>query len=170
MQSTITAHGSYRIKRYKSLPIPKQLKVWMLRKGYLERHLLSVSPVIHNTISTANNHGLNIIAQRLAGKTTYDIVIDEGKIGTGTTAPTTADTDIETLTLDNILVANQSSSGGTAVLTFFINDGELANGTYTEFAMFSGGQLFARSLISPNHTKATGEDTSIEYTISFSNA
>lgn len=133
------------------------------------RELLRVSPWIKNKISTANGHGLNIIARRLCNNTQYDPLITTAKIGTGTTAAAITDTDIETVALTGILVANATYSGGIATLEFFIGDAELANGTYTEFTTHCGTQLFSRAIISPSHTKASGEDTSCEYEFTFAN-
>lgn len=169
MESLVTIKGQYRISRYKSLPLPKERKLELLRAGELDVALLEVSPVIHNTVPTATNHGLNIIAQRLAGTTTYDIQITQAKIGTGQTAPAVTDTDLVSASVSGILVADQAYSGTTATITFFITDAELANGTYYEFGIFAGSQLFGRSLISPAYTKATNEDTRIDYTLTFAN-
>lgn len=164
------AAGQYRIKKYRSLPLPKSVKIWLLRRGLLERFCTYTSPFIKNTISAADTHGFNIIARRLAGDTAYDIIITQAKIGTGTTAPTSSDTDLETPTLSGITLANQSYSGAQATLQFFITDAELSNGTYTEFGIFAEDQLFARSLISPSHLKSSNEDTSIDYQVNFANA
>lgn len=152
--SSVDAAGRYRIKKY--------------RAG--TNALISVSPWIRNKVSTADTHGLNIIARRLSGNTAYDIVITQAKIGTGTTAPTESDTDLEATALSGIPLANQGYSGAQATLEFFIPDVDLADGTYTEFGIFAEDQLIARSLILPTYTKASNEDTSIEYIIAFSNA
>lgn len=164
-----TIKGSYTIKRYRSIDLPVAEKIALFNAGKLEPFLIETLPTINNIVSTATNHGLNIIAQNLTGIDTYPIEITQAKIGTGTNTPAATDTDLQTAVLSGILRANQSSSGPVATLSFFINDGDLSNGTYNEFGIFCGNQLFARSLISPAYTKASGEDTTIEYTITFSN-
>lgn len=150
----ISISGRYRFKTY--------------RAG--TRELLRTTPWIRNAVTAASGHGLNIITRRLCGDLTYDIMITKAKIGTGTTAPTTADTNLETVVTDNIPLANQGASGAVATLEFFITDSQLPDGTYEEFGIFAGNQLFARSLISPSYTKAANEDTAAEYVITFANA
>lgn len=154
MYTNVLGQGSYRFKTY--------------RAGTKE--LLRTSGWTKNLISTANGHGLNILARRLCNNKLYDLVITEAKIGTGTTAAAITDTDIETVAAEDILVANQSYSGGVATLEFFISDDELADGTYTEFSVHCGTQLFSRSIISPSYTKADNEDTLVEYVFTFENA
>jgi hypothetical protein len=151
--SSIAAKGRYRFRTY--------------RAGTGE--LLHTSPWIKNLVSTASSHGLNIIARRMIDDLTYDLVITQAKIGTGTTAAAASDTDLETTTTDGILVANSSVSGATATFEFFIPDVLLPNDTYSEFGIFCEDQLFARSLIDPTYTKEDNEDTSIEYEVTFSN-
>lgn len=171
MNNTVAVQGKYRFKRYRSLPfLPDSLKRWLYQRGLLEWLRVGTSPWIKNAVSTASGHGLNIIARRLCNDLTYDLVITQAKIGTGTTAPTAADTDLETIVTDGILVANQGASGATATLEFFISDAQLPDGTYEEFGVFCGDQLFARSLIDPSYTKATNEDTAAEYIFTFTNA
>ena len=152
--NSISVVGRYRFKTY--------------RAG--TRRLLRTSPWIKNAVTTASGYGLNIIARRLVGDLTYDILITQAKIGTGTTAPTTSDTDLETPVTSGILVANQGATGGVATLEFFIADSQLPDGEYEEFGIFAGNRLFARSLISPSYSKASNEDTACEYVITFANA
>ena len=152
--SSVQVVGRYRFKTY--------------RAG--TRDLLRTTPWVKNAVTAASGHGLNIIARRLVGDLTYDILVTQAKIGTGTTAPTTSDTDLETPVTSGILVANQGATGGVATLEFFIADSQLPDGTYEEFGIFAGNRLFARSLIAPSYTKASNEDTACEYVITFSNA
>jgi hypothetical protein len=139
--------GRYRIRTYDS--ITKKLK--------------RVSPWIENLIVSSDQHGINLIMRRLIGDNTFSIEINQAKIGTGNTAPAGTDTDLETPVTDGIVRANQSVANNVATLEFFISDLELPNGTYKEFGLFCTDQLFARSLISPNYTKSSNEDTSVEY-------
>jgi hypothetical protein len=153
MQSNITAKGRYRFITYK--------------KGTKE--VLRVSPWINNLVTLANNHGLNLIARHLVGDDSFPLEITQAKIGTGTTPPTIADTDLETPVLSNIIVALSSFTGGVADFEFFMPDGELPDNEYTEFGIFCGDQMFARSIINPSYTKTTGEDTSCQYQTAFAN-
>lgn len=131
--------------------------------------VLSISDWIPNLVVNGTGTGINIIARILGADNTYPLPITKAKIGTGTTAPTNADTDIEAGGVTKNTVADQIISGGVVTLSFFYTSAELPNGTYTEFAIFCVNQLFARSIISPSYTKGTNEDTTIEYEITVSN-
>lgn len=131
--------------------------------------IISVSDWIPNLIMLADTTGLNIIIRRMANDLTYDCIITSAEIGTGTTPPTSADTDLETPVLTGIVVADQTVAVDNVDFSFFIADMDLANGTYTEFGLRAGAQLFARSLIVPDYVKGSNEDTTIEYTITASN-
>lgn len=153
LESRGTGSGRYRFITYKA--------------GTKE--ILRTSQWIKNKISLADGHGFNILARRLSGNTAYDLVVTQAKIGTGTNTPAITDTDLQTPVLSGIAVANSAYAGGVATLEFFMADGALSNGTYNEFGIFCGSQLFGRSLISPAHTKAAGEDTACEYELTFAN-
>lgn len=131
--------------------------------------VISKSEWIENLVVNGANTGVQIVANRLANITTYDLPITKAKIGTGTNAPTDADTDLQTSVFTKNSVALASASGNVVSLSFFITTAELANGTYTEFGIFSTNQLFARSIISPSYVKGTNQDTTIEYEITVSN-
>lgn len=122
-----------------------------------------------NLVVNGSATGINLLARLLANDNTYPIAITKAKIGTGTTAPTDADTDLQTPTFTKNTVADQSVAGSTAIISFFLNTTELANGTYTEFGIFAVNQLFARSIITPSYVKGTNEDTTVEYEIDFTN-
>lgn len=168
----VVAKGMLQFTKYEPVYIREN---GILRPATLEetplcrRAVTWKGPQIQNLIVISANYGLNLVAQSLIGLTTYPLEITQGKIGTGTTTPTNADTDLETTTLSGILRANQSHALGVAEIQFFIADSELTNGTYNEFGIFCGAQLFARSIISPAFTKATSEDTGIDYTLTFTN-
>lgn len=122
-----------------------------------------------NLVMYGTGTGVNIIARLLANDNTYSLAITKAKIGTGTTPATDADTDLQTPTFTKNSVADQTVTAGQAIISFFMTTSELANGTYTEFGIFAGTQLFARSIISPSYVKGTNEDTTIEYTITINN-
>lgn len=131
--------------------------------------VLYTSPWIKNKIMLGTNTGVNLLLARLGNVLTYDTIITSAEIGTGTTAPADSDTNLQTPTLTGITVASSSVSSGSVLLSFFIPSGSLANGTYNEFGLRCGTQLFARSIISPAYTKGTNQDTTIEYTIGGTN-
>lgn len=120
---------------------------------------------IKNLVVSSSGYGRNLILRRLAGDVTYGIEITNGKIGTGTNTPADSDTDLQTAVVSTIDVADTNVSNDVAIISFFLTDAQLTNGTYTEFGMFIGAQLFARSIISPSYTKSSNEDTSIDYTL-----
>lgn len=132
--------------------------------------VLYTSPWIKNKIMLGTNTGVNLLLARLANVLTYDTIITSAEIGTGTTPPTNADTNLQTPTVTGITVASSSVSSGSILLSFFIPSGSLSNGTYNEFGLRCGTRLFARSIISPAYTKGTNQDTTIEYTISGTNS
>lgn len=152
-QSNAGFAGKYRFKKFDSTT----------------GELKSVSPWINNLVVASDNHGLGIIMQQLIGVKTYPLEITQGKIGTGTTPPTSANTDLQTTALAGILRATQTFTATSCTMEFYISNTDLANGTYTEFGLFCGNQLFARSIISPSYSKSTNEDTGIEYLITSSN-
>ena len=125
-----------------------------------------------NLIMLADDVGLNLFIQHMNGDTTFPLNIDNASIGTGTTAPVSADTDLETPVLENIPRAiGEVTAANTWYSEWFITNDELPNGEYTEFGLKAGTQLFARSLIaSPTHTKEDNEDTLIVYTITVANS
>lgn len=123
---------------------------------------------INNLVVNGADTGIQLIAQHLAADTTNPLAINTASIGTGSTAPSASDTDLETAVLEDISVATQVQAGSVVNTDFFITDAQLANGTYEEFGIFCTGKLFARSLIVPAFTKASGEDVTINYQITLS--
>jgi len=134
------------------------------------KKVLRVSDWNENLVVLNEGSGMNLLAKRLIGETTYDLKITQAKIGDDNTAATDDDTDLGNTILDGIVVATATETGTSQItLEFFIADAELAEDDYEEFGIFCGNQLFARSVISPTHTKSVGEDTSVEYQVNFSN-
>jgi len=153
LKSQFKLKGKYRIKTFKA--------------GTKE--LLRETDFIENLIVCNANNGTYIIMSRLMNVLTYDLVITQAKIGDGTTPPAITQTDLINTLVANIPVAQYSrSSVDEVVITFFISDADLPNDDYKEFGIFAGDQLFARSLITPTYTKASGEDSQIDYTLSVS--
>lgn len=124
---------------------------------------------IRNKIVLSTGRGYDLITRALVGDTTYNLEIDSGSIGTSNTAPTSADTGLITSVLSGIQVTDyEFPTPGQVLISFFISDGALANGTYREFGLFSNGRLFARSLLAPELTKGSNQNITIEYTLTFS--
>ena len=132
--------------------------------------LKRTSPWTSNLIVSSNGHGLNLVGRALLGDNTYPLEITQAKIGTGDTAPALTDTDLVTTVLSGIIKSNETITNNEIILEFFLSDLELTNGTYKEFGIFAGDQLFARALISPTYTKSSNEDTTVDYTITFTSS
>lgn len=138
------------------------IKVTDARTGALKR----VIGPIKNLIVASSGYGTDLVTRALGGDTTYQLEIDSAAIGSGSTAPTAADTGLGTSVLAGIAVASVDyPTTGQVILSFFIPDGDLANGTYNEFGIFANLRLFARSLITPAFTKGSNENTTVDYTI-----
>lgn len=122
---------------------------------------------IENLVMTGENNGVGLITQNLAPGALYSPVIDRAKIGTGSTAAAPSDTDLQTPVVSDILPTSGLTvvTATTVSFEFFLPDIDLPNGTYREFGLFCGTRLFARSLITPSFTKASGEDVIITYEI-----
>lgn len=143
-------------------------------RKYRAGTLIAESEWADNLVMLGNNTGKDLILDRLAGTNTYTLNITHGDIGTGNTAPAISDTALTTVVArTSVALANVSSN--TVTFDFFFADGDLANGTYKEFAMFcdgtatvSTGKIFNHVLFASNLVKATGEDITIGCIITIS--
>lgn len=163
--------GEYRIITLKAKPKWISVKTWLClyNKGLLRMWVKRVSPVIKNKVVFNTDHGVHLIVRQLAGDTTYPIELELAAIGTGSTAPTDADTDLETPVVTDIIRATIGYDLTSVDTEWFMIDSELPDGTYNEFALYCGTQMFCRSIINPAHTKASNEDTLVQYTINAGN-
>lgn len=163
--------GKYRIITLRAKPSWIPVSVWLklYHLGLLGAWVKRISPVIQNKIVFNTNNGLNIVMQHLSGDDTYPLHIDTASIGTGEAAPSDSDTSLEVPIVAGIPRATMELSLDTLTTEWFITNDELPNGTYTEFGLHCGTQFFARSLIDPSHSKASNEDTLVEYIISAAN-
>lgn len=165
--------GKYRIIRMRAKPnwIPTSIWLWLYHKGALEFMVIDRSAYISNRIMFSLDHGVNLFLRHLGGDDTYNLELTQAAIGTGNTAPVDGDTALETPVLSGIPRATVTFDVDNIVTEWFMTNDELANGTYEEFGLFNGGgtQLFCRSIISPAHTKASNEDTLVEYIINAGN-
>lgn len=162
--------GRYRFLTYEADPnVPAQERMRRILAG--EATPKRVSTWNKNLIVSSAGYGLNLIARQLSGDDAIPLEIAELQIGTDNTAAASGNTGLGTAVATGILRANQNVSGSQASLTFFVADLELPNGTYKELGIFCGNvgdrRLFARSVISPDYTKGSAEDTTIEYIIEF---
>lgn len=168
LHSDFALHGSYRLIGLPALAEQatdeeRIQRIEQYRRGEIEP-LQAVET--KNLIVANDDHGLNLLFQHFAGTTTYPLSLNKAAIGTGTNAPNAADTSLQTPVLTGIDRSTATVSTSGILLTFFITAGDLANGTYREFGLYAGTQLFARSLIAGSgYTKATGMDTLVEYSI-----
>lgn len=138
------------------------IKTWDKDTGEL---LWQSDPIENLVVSDPSGYGINLIMRALANDPTYPLAITSASIGTGTTEPALGDTDLETPVLSGIIVADTLVVDNGTIISFFINDAELADGTYTEFGIYCSGRLFARSLIDPQFVKGPNQNVSVDYTI-----
>jgi hypothetical protein len=124
----------------------------------------------NRVVSGSGGYGRNLVMRQFSDDSTYPLTITQGKIGTGTNTPADGDTDLQTAVLSNIDVQLFELANDVLVVSFFIPDGDLTNGTYNEFGMFCGDQLLCRAIINPAFSKSTNEDTTVEYTLTLSQA
>lgn len=144
-----------------------QVRVVTYRAGTKE--VLRVTPWSKNLVLASLSTGLGLIARRLAGDETYDVIITSGEIGSDDSATTEGMTDLVDPVVTGIQLADTSFTAKQTVLQFFLPDAELPDGTYAEFLIRCGTQAFARAVISPAFTKATNEDSTVEYLINHNN-
>lgn len=109
--------------------------------------------------------GRSVIAQRLSGTITYSLTINYGALGTGTTAPTNGDTQLETEVYRKA-VGSATHEDNIAYVDMFFAAGD-CNGTYKEFGYFidgsgvaDSGQLWNR--VAVDWTKSATESLTVE--------
>lgn len=135
-------------------------------RGYRDGALIrETGPIPNKVVSGSGGYGRNLVARQLAGDTTYPLEIDSAALGDDDTAPADSDTALGNSLVSGIGITNIVVSNNSLQIDVFIADGSLADDTYKEFGLFCAGRLFARILISPSYTKATGEDTLFTYTL-----
>lgn len=165
-RSGFALHGRKRFITLRAKPnwIPVSWWIKLYHLGLLNPLVKNVGAWSSNLIMLDTNKGLNLILKQLQGTTTYPLEIDNASIGTGTTPPTDTTINLTTPVVTGIVRAIGSLVGVNTLHTeWFITDDELPNGTYHEFGVFCGTQIFAMSIIDPSHTKGDREDTLIEY-------
>lgn len=103
---------------------------------------------VNNIIVTA---GRAVEAQRLANITTYTGIINYGLLGSGSTTPSNANTQLATEVFRKV-VASASATSNVSFIDFFYSKAD-TNGTYNEFGTVidgtgsaNTGQLYTRAL------------------------
>jgi hypothetical protein len=118
-----------------------------------------------NKFVSSSGYGRNLVLRAMAGEVTYPIAINSAAVGTGATAAADADTGLVTSVASGLSITNMTVTNNQLVVDVFVPDASLPNGTYKEFGLFATLRLLARILISPNYTKASGEDTLFTYSL-----
>lgn len=114
--------------------------------------------------------GRSVIAQRLAGTTTYTGTINYIAVGTGNAAPANGDTTLDTETY-RMAPSSQTYTNNIAYLSAFIPAGTATNTLYEGGMFIDGtgsadtGQLFSRVVFSPAIVKGALNSLSLDITI-----
>lgn len=87
--------------------------------------------------------GLNVLCRRLAGDTTYSGEINYGALGTGSTAISASDTQLEN-EVYRTLASDSAVDGRIAYVDFFYDKSDVS-GTFTRFGNFIDGTASADS-------------------------
>lgn len=103
--------------------------------------ILQASYYRKNLIPTT---GLNVLARLLSGDTTYSGEVDYGAVGSGTTAFTSASTQLNTEVFRK-QAASQAYDDNIAYIDWFIAAGDVADQTFQEFGAFIDGTGSANS-------------------------
>lgn len=125
-----------------------------------------LGPWINNLVMKGLDTGTGIIMRQLIGDTSFPLEITSGELGTGSAAPTVADTDLQTPVVTGIAIRRRSATATAVTFELFVTSEEMPDNTYREFALRAGTQLVTRSLISPVFSKSGNQDAIIEYEIS----
>jgi hypothetical protein len=117
--------------------------------------------------------GRSVLAQRLAGVTTYTGIINYLLLGSGTATPANGDTQLGTEVYRQVL-SDLSYVNNVAYLSCFIVAGT-ATGTHTEAGLVidgaagaNTGQLFSHVLLSPSIVKGALSSLSLDISITVS--
>ncbi|MEJ6011445.1 hypothetical protein [Novosphingobium aquae] len=108
-----------------------------------------------------------LLVQHNAGTAASALKFTTLDIGSGSTAVAPGDTALDTMVLNGIIPARTTPATASIVIEFFITDAELANGTYRELGMRCASTLVTRALFTTPYVKASGRDTIIRYTVSY---
>lgn len=132
------------------------------------KRFMTKEMVINNLVTTV---GRSVLAQRLAGTTTYTGIINYGALGSSATAVANGDTQLGTEVFRKT-VASASYTTNVAFIDFFYTKAD-TNGTYQEFGTFidgtgsaNSGQIFTHALTG-GWVKTSSESMTVscQYTI-----
>ena len=118
-----------------------------------------------NKFISSTGYGRNLVLRAMTGDSTYPIIIDSAAVGSGNTAAADSDIALVTPVASGLTITNMVVVNDQLTVDVFVPDASLPNGTYKEFGLFATSRLLSRILISPNYTKATGEDTLFTYSL-----
>lgn len=152
------------IERNEEMRVGGSLTIKKFREGRLVSETLSMP----NKVVSSSGYGRNLLARVLAGDTTYPVQIDSARMGDVNTAAADGDTNLGNVLATDIPITNTTVTNNVLTVDVFVADANLPDDTYEEFGLFCDGRLFARIIISPAYTKATGEDTLFTYTLTLS--
>ena len=132
---------------------------------------LNIGKVI-NKSNLITDEGLNVIMRRLAGDTTYSLEINYGALGTGSTAVSASDTQLQTEVYRK-LASSASYDGKTTYVDFFYEKADV-DGTFTRFGNFidggagaNTGQLWSHIAVNWTKTDNEGLFVACRYTVSY---
>lgn len=115
--------------------------------------------------------GRSVLAQRLAGTTTYTGTINYAALGSGTTTPINADTKLATETYRKT-IDSQTYANNIAYLSAFVAAG-VATATHYEAGLFidgtasaDSGQIFSHVLFSPPEAKTALASLTLDISVS----
>ncbi len=175
--------GHFTILRHPAGSVSKFLK--LIKAGRIEEFLAlqrqgEIAAEQDNTIMSGSGTGTDILGQWFGstylvaqGASVVPIGINYGAIGTGSTTPTTADTQLTTEYARASISFYQNSGFILPTLQFFFSDAQLANGSYPECGLFANatatansGNIFNHALFSTPYAKTAGTDTTVQVAIS----
>jgi len=144
----------------------------ILEEGFIETAVECPNLIMQGALTGKDLFVQYLCATGLVGATIYPGGINYAGIGSGSTAPTVSDTQLQTEVV-RVAIANAIDFGyNQAQLQFFFTDALLANGTYREVGTFmnatgtaNSGKIFNRSLLGTPYVKTTGIDTTLEVDI-----
>ena len=132
--------------------------------------VIKVADWYHNLIVANTGNGFSAILRQMAGESSASLEFTKAQLGAGTTPPTLADTGLEDMDVDNILLADVPElNASSATFQFFAPSIDVPTGTYNEVGFFMGSALWSRAIIDPAYEKSGSADTKIEYVLTFSN-
>jgi hypothetical protein len=140
-----------------------KLAGYLTIKTYRDGELVRETPRLRNKVVTSEGFGRNLVLRWISGDAAIPIVIDTASLGDSNTAAADAQTDLVSPLVEDIPITNMSATNNVLNVDVFVSDANLPDDTYEEFGLFMGSRLFARVVISPAYTKASGEDTLFSY-------